>query len=532
MIGLRSIRKRLRNTRFIVLGILIVPLLLVVPGVNAAEQHRWGGTLIVGLAGDPSVLNPDLALISTHAIEIANSIFDTLVARNRNWEIVPRLARWDVSSDAKIYTFHLDKRAKWHDGHALTSADVKWTFEAIIKFKGWGIDFLKDVDKLEAPDDYTVRVLLKKPNAGFLSGVAENGLSILPKHLYEGTDWDKNPYNLRPVGSGPFKFVRYVKGSHVELEANKEYFTGRPYIDRLVFKVVPDPAVAVRQIEGGELDLSTQYAPFGDVPRLRKSQRVRILDYTYPVIQWLGFRVDQPPFNDARLRQAVTYAVNRVELNDKCNNGVGIPSKHLYLEGHWATDPSVRLPDYAPDKARQALGLAGYTGAKKFQTTLLVYQGYGAPECAQVIRDQLRRVGIDVTLEALEWDTYVEKGFTRKEFALIYGSGFEGPDPVMLQSFVGTGGSQNPMNYSNPQVDSLFDKAQAVADEKQRVKFYSEIQTILSSDLPRIPLHDRKVVFPASPKFKDFWQESTPGAVMQAERSYERVWWVDGRLQP
>jgi peptide/nickel transport system substrate-binding protein len=278
------------------------------------------------------------------------------------------------------------------------------------------------------------------------------------------------------------------------------------------------------------LDLSTQYAPFGDVPRLRSSKTVELLDYTYPVIQWLGFKLSKPPFNDIRVRQAIADGLNRDELNSKGNNGVGIPSQYLYLTGHWATDSSVKLPAYNSDRAKQLLKDAGY--ADGFKTSLLVYEGYGAPELAQVIRELLSRIGIDVTLDVREWASYVDKGVKQKDFELFYGTGFTGPDPSMLQTFVGTGGFQNVGGYSSTQVDGLFLKAQAAADQAQAKVLYGQIERILAQDLPRLPLFDRKVVFPANPNFRDYWQQSSTNAIVQPERAYDRVWWIRGKTSP
>ncbi len=319
-------------------------------------QVRQGGSLVIAIVSDPSTFNPDLSTYNTNTLEIASSLYDTLVSYNRDWHVIPRLAeRWAASGDAKSYVFYLAKNAKWHDGQPVTADDVKWTFETIVSGKGWAADYLRDLDKIETPNPNTVRIDLKRPNAGFLISLAEKGMTILPKHLYQSGDWSSSTYNVTPVGSGPFKFVHYEKGSYVELAANTDYFRGRPYVDRIVFKIVPDPAVTVRAIEAGEVDYSTNFAPFGDIPRLEHDDHVRLLYYTAPVIAWLGFNLTRPPFNDLRVRQAIAYAVDKNELNQKSMDGKAVISTNLYLEGHWATDPAIKLPTYDPNMARQLL---------------------------------------------------------------------------------------------------------------------------------------------------------------------------------
>ncbi len=157
------------------------------------------------------------------------------------------------------------------------------------------------------------------------------------------------------------------------------------------------------------------------------------------------------------------------------------------------------------------------------------YQGFGAPEIIEVIVEQLRRVGIDVTTQELEYSAYIDKGVAKKDFDVIFRVGFTGPDPSLLVSFIGTGGFQNVMSYSNPKVDALLAQGNSVFNQQRRAVIYSQVEQILLADMPRVPLFDRRVAFPASPSYKDFWVDSTPGGLQQAAMSYERAWWIGGK---
>ena len=182
---------------------------------------------------------------------------------------------WEISEDGKLYTFHLYEGVRWHDGEPLTSADVKYTYDTIIE-KGYPLSaYLKDVKEIRTPDDYIVEIELNELATGFIPLLAQASNwfgSILPKHLYEGTDWDTGPCSETPVGSGPFKFVEWVPDSHVVVEANDDYFRGRPQIDTIILQYVPDTNVAISMFQAGEFPyLPNHYIPsFGEIDQMMK----------------------------------------------------------------------------------------------------------------------------------------------------------------------------------------------------------------------------------------------------------------------
>jgi peptide/nickel transport system substrate-binding protein len=501
-------------------------------GKGTAQQAQTpvrGGTLVVSLAGDPGTLNPDLNTYSTHAVEIARNIFDTLVAYNSKWQTIPDLARtWKVSPDAKTVTFHLAKNVKWSDGTPFTSADVKWTYGAIKTQKGWAIDYLSNVRSIQTPDKYTVVLKLSHPDASLVSTLADQGLSILPAHLYKGTDWNKNPANLKPVGTGPYIFDSYTPDAQVVLKANPKYFQGGPYLDKLVFQVTPDQATALAALQSGQVQFTTNFAPPGTVPSLQKNKNVRVDFYTYPVIAYQAYNLNRKPLNNPLVRKALAYAVDRNAINRIAQNGLTTTANHLYLEGAWATSKGVVLPKYNPTLANRLLDQAGFKRDKdgnRFSLEYLIYTGYGVEPVADVVKEQLKKVGIKLNIDALEWGSYVTKGTDRKDFDVMFGMGFTGPDPSLIGPFVKSGGFSNVSGYSNATVNHLLQKAVATPNEATRARYYRQIQQILLRDMPRLPLFDRKVPFPVAANCHNFWTDSNPEAwKQQGERSYWKVW--------
>jgi peptide/nickel transport system substrate-binding protein len=196
---------------------------------------------------------------------VANNIFNRLVVLDVFGEggISPDLAeRWDILDDGRRYVFHLNRAATWHDGVPLTAHDVAYTYSEVLKNGYFALSWLQDIQAARALDDHTVEIVLQSPNAAFLSQLGIFvATHIVPRHLYEGTDWATNPHNLNPVGSGPFKFAEWVRGERIELVANEDYWGEGPYLERLTYRVIPDPAEVAKLMERGEVHFYVMGAP-------------------------------------------------------------------------------------------------------------------------------------------------------------------------------------------------------------------------------------------------------------------------------
>lgn len=297
----------------ILCSLLCLLLTLFMPHAYAAQPSH-GGTLIIAVEGEDSSLNPHLVASAT-AQPVINNIFNLLVYMDFNFEIIPGLARsWNVSKDGLTYTFNLAKNAAWHDGKPFTSADVLYSLKEIYPQnprRSWwkpNVNFF-----LEAPDAYTFLIKLKEPFAPLLTTLAfqVTGPNILPKHLYEGTDLKKNPYNNKPIGTGPFMFKEWVKGSHIELVRNENYFArgkeNKPYIDRLVFQIIPDSSARILALKKGEIDfIPATFVPLEEIAELRKDRNI-IVDNRgggSEGIRFLLFNLRHPTLSNKLVRQA------------------------------------------------------------------------------------------------------------------------------------------------------------------------------------------------------------------------------------
>src|SRR5450830_1909874 len=256
---------------------------------NVPAQTR-GGTLTAIIQPEPVILTSALNTAAPTGFFSAN-VFDGLVEYDNDFKLRPALAEsWDVSKDSKTLTFHLRKGVKWHDGKPFTSADVKWTLENVWKkIHPRNQIIYGTVTGVDTPDDYTVIIRFSEPSLAVLSSLNSNGAQVLPKHLYEGTDILNNPYNNKPIGTGPFVFKEWSRGNYITLERNPNYWDksnggGKPYLDRIIFKVVPDAGARAAMLENGD----AQYAVFSPVPpkeaqRLAESGKVKVETNGY---QW------------------------------------------------------------------------------------------------------------------------------------------------------------------------------------------------------------------------------------------------------
>ncbi len=502
-----------------------------------------GGTLVVIHWGDPKSFNPD-SQVDDALAAIAGQIFNRLVALDAEYNVVPDLAEsWEVAPNGSVFIFHLRKDVKWHDGVPFTAKDVKYTFESIKKYKGIAYSLLK-MDKLvsiETPDDYTVVFRYSEPFPPFLGFLAWYGTYILPEHIYNKTeyqDWmDPNiPALTHPVGTGPFKFVEYVKGSHVVLEANPDYFKGKPCIDRIVFKIVPDATAALQTFLAGEGDVLNHRPPLSEIPRINATEGVIVKMRPVPSRWYIGFNLLKYPFNITEFRFAIAHAINRSEIVEKAEYGYGYPAEGMYTPAiKWAFNPNVKLPEYNPQKAEQLLDQLGfkkgsdgwryYPNGTKITVRFTIFTGAEEEAIAQVIKEQLKRVGIDVKIEEYEIATWEAKVVQDRDFHLALVDGFQGPDPDNMRMRFGPGQYINFANYSNPEFGRLLDEASKEPDMEKRKELYWKAQEIMAKDLPYLPLVDLVAFYIYRTEWHNLpWE--LPGVVPY--NSYERVYWEKG----
>ncbi|KAB2334688.1 ABC transporter substrate-binding protein [Cytobacillus depressus] len=464
----------------------------------SSEAEKGEKSVVIALGSDPVHFNPNVG--DGGSGYITANIMNSLVKIDDGYNILPDLAEtWDISEDGKKYTFHLFKGVKWHDGEPFKSKDVKWTIDTIIKEKGFIVNQLGSIDNIETPDDDTVVINLKEPNAAILSILS--GALIMPSHLYEGTDWVTNPVNKNPVGTGAFKLKEHNRGVSVVLEANKDYFRGAPKIDKLIFSVIPDENTVVQSFLNGEVDVidySSAITPAA-VPGLEKRDDVKIVKTLSNSRQYMIANTAKKPWDDVRVREALALAIDRDELVAKAHKGYGWRAEGFYTPAvEWAYNDKDLMPERDIEKAKQLLDEAGLTpdsnGVRMKDLEILIFQFPVFADIAKVVQANLKEIGIESKISSLEysaWDEKVRSG----DYEITILGGNHGIDPEGLFVRVGTEGSMNLMNYSNPEIDNLLAEGLRVTDQNERAVIYKKIQTIMSEEFPVIPLTEWMYIF-------------------------------------
>ncbi|HVM02751.1 MAG TPA: ABC transporter substrate-binding protein [Acidimicrobiales bacterium] len=481
---------------------------------TAAEEPVRGGTLVAALSADPGHLNPAITTSgTTHpASEI---LYNGLVGVDNDLELQPELAEsWEITEDGAVYTFTLRDGVTWHDGTPFTSADVKFTFdEMLLKLHGrTRASVGPALAGIETPDPQTVVFRFKAPYAPLLQQLDVTEAPILPKHKYEGTDPSQNPTNTAPVGTGPFKFVSYTKGSEIRMERNPDYFKDDlPYLDEIVIRIIPEQSAQVLALEGGEVDwISIPGGP--EFSRLESAQDVEVTRTAWNpggsnCIMTMTLNLDRPAFQDVRTRQAIAHALDRKQFLDQILFGVGKVAEAPISSGiPWAHHEDVDLPEFDRAEAERLLDEAGWTregdgvrvasgvegvpDGTRFAIDFLHFPTFA--KYGELVRQQLGAVGIEVTQEPLEPAVFPGPVFQQRDFdtnVISYCNGSEpqiGVRRMFHSSQISPAPFTNAAGYRNAEVDRLFDEAAGEVDQAARGRIYRQIQEIVAEDQPYV----------------------------------------------
>ena len=463
-----------------------------------AETPTPGGTAIVVLGSDPEHLN---AGISTgYPIgAVGASLYSALVYLDRDGVPQGELAEsWSVSDDDLVYTFTL-RPASFHDGTPLTSADVVFSMEEVLAPNhGRFLNAYRNIARLSAPDDATVVIELERPYAPLINLLTVFDAPVLPKHVFDGTDPLTNPANENPVGSGPFRFVEWVRGERVVLERFEAYFGENALLDRLIYRVVPQDAARSVALEVGEADVVWGfYMPPADLDRLDANPDIDVWKgLTIPSLYFVFVNTDNPALADPRVRQALMFAIDREQIVEQAQGGLGEVAGGPFGAGFAyaydeASDYRVLYP-HDPERARELLAEAGVGDL----TLDFVYDSArGAfAAAAEIMRDNLRQVGVTLNVQPVERSVMVERVYGR-DYDLSMQSFTSGGDPaigyhrIYLTAEAGTN-FVNATGYGNAEVDALLNEAAGLADRDERAAVYAQALAILAQDVPTLTIFD------------------------------------------
>lgn len=472
---------------------------------TAHAQSSSANTLTVPLVGDPTAwpVNPP-GLISD--IMVGKVLFNTLVrfSFDDGSTVVPDLAKsWDVDADSRVWTFHLRDDVKWHDGHPFTARDVVFTVETIRNPKvasRWNAAFVT-LDTVEALDDFTVRFTFTEPFAPLLSTLAYN-ISIVPEHVLSAMDLSlpsgPTAFVTHPIGTGPYRFVEQVSGSHFVVEANPDYHEGVANIQRVYFQVMPDVNTQVAQLVTGEMDISWTVEPI-HLQRLRQASNVSISAVRIPRWDWIPLNLENPLFQDKRVRQAMMFALDRQSLVDVVLAGYGeVADGPIPPAIAWVPRDGVPQYPYAPERALELLAEAGWTrgsdgllrnaAGDTFTFTLLADRGNPTRDQIYLVaQDAWRSIGMDIQIETTEWNTVLAR-YREGTYDARLGWWVIKPDPDLYDYFH-SNGALNQIRYSNAEVDALLERGRTVADEAGRAAIYHELQVLLAEEVPSVFLY-------------------------------------------
>ena len=498
-----------------------------VPAVQAQEPKK-GGTMTMAIQQTPRHLNPAVQSGTATGAPGAQ-LFAAPLRYDENWDPQPYLAEsWELSEDSLSMTLNLVKTATFHDGAPITSEDVKFSLETIKANHPFKTMFAP-VESVETPDAHTAILKLSQPHPALMLAMSSQLMPIIPKHVYgDGQDPKAHPQNSENVvGSGPFKLVEYVRDQHIILERNEDFFMeGRPYLDKIVMRIIKDASARTIGLENGELDLVAFENNVRNINRLKKVDSLVVSSDGYAAIgpiDWLAFNTKKGKTADKAVRQAIAYAVDKNFILKAIMLGAAEQANAPIHPGSPLSDNSVNAYDLDLDKANKLLDDAGYAkdgDGMRFELTV----DYGWPALkpqAEYVKAALKKIGIAVSVRAsADFPTWAKR-ISTYDFDLTWDTVFNWGDPVIgvHRTYQSTNIKEgviwsNTQQYENARVDELLEMAGKENDPAKRKELYTEFQAIVAEELPvywtnTLPYHTISSTKIGNPP-RGIWSTSSP----------------------
>jgi peptide/nickel transport system substrate-binding protein len=475
-------------------------------GAPSEETPAYGGTAIVAIGSDFDVFNE---LATTSAIGdqvIGHVVFQNLIVYDENLDYAPALAdSFGVAEDGLSATFRIRDGVRWHDGVPVTSDDVVWSFDMSMLDETAYPErqALAYVARAERIDERRVRFHFTSVHAEPLADFMY--WTPMPKHLLEDVppaEMINAPFNRQPVGNGPFRVVSWEANEQVVMEANEDFWAGRPYLDRVVFRVIPEPATAVTELLSGGIDLYRNVPPI-DMARLETSDVARPLSWPTLGFTFLMFNLRNPLFQDVRVRRALTMATDREELVEGLVRGYGEVSTGPAASMQWERNETLEPWPHDPHGAKRLLAAAGWRDTNgdgildrdgrpfRFQITTNT-DNLLRQDILVALQSQLRDIGVDARPRAVEFNTMIDQWMSGEFETVVAGWDlYLRFDPTQLFE---TGAPYNGGAYSNAQVDELLHRARATLDRAEAEPLWDEFLQIIHDEQPYIFLiadHER-----------------------------------------
>jgi ABC-type transport system substrate-binding protein len=524
--------------------LLLAVLLLISSVAFAAPQY--GGTLVFGRGGDSSTIDPAHAT-DGESFYASTAVYDNLVQfKYGTTEIEPALATsWDVSADGLEYIFHLRKGVKFHKTNyfkqdvELSADDVVFSLKRQFDptnpynkvggaYEYWSaMDMDNIVKDVVAVDKYTVKITLKKKEAPFIANMAMDFASIVSKAfadelLKQGKAED---LNRLAIGTGPFKLDKWIKDDRMIFSANEEYWDGKPYVKKLIFKVIPNNSVRAAELKTGAIHIMDFPNP-EEVAELEANPKIKLVRQEGLNVGYLALNTEKKPFDDVRVRQAVNYAINKAEIVKAIYAGLGKVAKNPIPPTMWSYNDEVVDYDYNPEKAKALLKEAGLENG--FETDLWAmpvprpYNPNGR-KVAEAMQADLAKVGIKAKIVSYDWSTYLNKTKMGEHQMCLLGWTGDNGDPdnflyTLLSKAAAVKPAQNFAMWKDDEFTSLVEKAKVTTDVAQRTELYKKAQVVFKREAPWVTIANSIVVEPMLAEVNGFKLDPV------GKRRFHKVW--------
>lgn len=477
---------------------------------TAPREPVEGGTLRVGWTQEPDTLNPLVYETVQAGLIFREGLYETLVGVSAELTPEPLLAEsWESSDDGRVWTFDLVQNATWHDGEPFTAADVKFTIEYIQSNEIPGLlAYVQGISSVEAPDDHTVVISYDEPLATTLYDL--QSVWIVPQHIWEGISGEGEGAltfpNPNPIGTGPFKLVRWDKQQELVLEANDDYWQGRPSLDRVVFEFFSNFGTMLLSLKEGTIDVIPWEIPPTAVSELEKEPSIEVARQPNLYYRWINFNVSgqgNPALADKNVRLALNHAIDRQFLANLIHQGnVDLGVQIVQKATPFWFNNNLKPYEFNLDMSRSLLSEAGYEdrdgdgiregedGTPLSFNLFIINRWPEAVNAAEQIKNWWKEIGVDLTLQPADAGTILADVLELKHD--MYFWGFSGnPDPtfslnIMLERQIG---QWNGSGYANPTYDTLFDAQKTAIDQGERREIVYQMQEILHEDAPHVVLY-------------------------------------------
>jgi len=503
-------------------------------GTAWAQAPKQGGTLVFGRGGDSAGLDPAFQT-DGNSFMICDNVYDQLVLyADESTAIVPGLATsWEVSADGLTYTFQLRKGVKFHDGTAFDADAVVFSLGRQMKepnlaffkttwqlpkdqppYEYWLSMSMNDlVGSIEATGTHTVVFKLKRPEAPFIANMGMDFAAIVSPTavLKLGPDFKSNP-----VGTGPFKFVKWIKDDRITLEANPDYWDGRPYLDKVLFRAIPDNSVRFLELKTGNIHIC-QFPNPEDIELAKADAALKLVSQSGMNIGYVSFNHTKPLWQDAKIRRAFAHAINKKAIVDNIYYGLGAVAKNTIPPTMWGYNDDVKDHAYDPELAKKLLAEAGFADKLKAagQTKVTLWSmpvarpyNPNGMKVGEAFQADLKKAGVDAELVTFEWGTYLKKQKEQDPTMDLFQLGWTGdngdPDNFLAVLLDGLADPGVRTQWKNEKYHDLIVKAKQASNQDTRTKLYREAQQLIHDEVPLINVAHSVVTWPMQVKVMNF----------------------------